>query len=268
MKKAARARGMIENEARVQLWLQNIRRGMDPRDAADRVSEFLFNYGEVSRVEQEVFRRLIPFYTFTRKNIERQWKTLKSKPGLAINQLKPFRGDREENESLVKWEAEALKLRLDRDGKTIHMLNGIDLPLRNLDILWAGGVNRTIRQQMGMITPLLKTIPELALNRDFFLGRDLTRAESSAVGRVIDGLPTPKGVKDWLGYKKHTDAAGRPRYTFDGQRFTLLFRSWVASRALSTADRQFREYAGDSDWSGMALLDAFASTGAIVVVEQ
>lgn len=253
MRSLVRGRAQVENEARMVLWLQNMRRGADPLEAANRVGDFLFNYGEVSRVEREFFRRLIPFYTFTRKNVELQVKMLRSNPGRVINQLKPFRGLREDNESLTKWEAEALKIRLDRDGKTVHMLTGIDLPLRNLDTLWSGGVRRTVRQQMGMITPLLKTIPELALNRQFFLGRDITRVESGAAGRMIEGLPTPQPVKNWLGYKKHVDAAGRPRYTFDGPRFTLLFKSWVASRALSTADRQFREYTADSDWSGMAL---------------
>jgi len=252
MKKAARIRATIENEARVQLWLNNVRRGMNPRDAADRVAEFLFNYGEVSQVEREVFRRLIPFYTFTRKNVELQAKMLVRKPGLVLNQVKPFRGYESENEQMVSWEAEGLKIRLDRDGKTVHMLNGIDLPLRNLDTLWAGGVGETGRRIMGMVTPLIKTPIEMITGRDFFTGGDMKRARGDTLGRAIKHAPKP--VQNWLGYKEEFDQAGRPSYTFDGTRYALLVKSWAFSRVFSTSDRQFREYAGDANISG-ALLD-------------
>lgn len=248
-------RAGIENEARILLWLDEIRRGVDPRSAADTVGQFLFNYGELSRVERDLFRRLIPFYTFTRKNVELQWKMLRRNPGIVANQLKPFRGRTEENEQMVQWEAEALKLRMDKDGKTVHMLTGIDLPLRNVDALWRGDLGRTGRSIVGMITPVIKTIPEVLLNQDFFLGRDLTRTQSSAIGAMLDKLPTPKPVKDWLGYKKEVNEAGKPRYTFDGRRFTLLFRSWMLSRAISTSDRQFRDNItnGGVEWQRMML---------------
>jgi hypothetical protein len=253
--KTARFTGSIENEARMQLWLGNIARGIHPRQAADHVAEFLFDYGELSQFEKTFMKRMIPFYTWTRKNIALQVRTLRRNPGMQVNQLKPFRGRDNENEQMVQWEAEALKLRMDRDGKTIRVITGIDLPLRNLDTLWRGDLKRTGRGLMGMVTPLVKTWPELLLNHDFFLGKDMTRVESGAVGRLIEKLPTPPAVRDWLGYKKTTDDAGRPRYSFRGDRFTLLFRSWMLSRALSTSDRQFREYVtnGGTDWQAAAL---------------
>jgi len=255
LRKLADYRGLIENEARVQLWMNNMGRGLDPRRAADQVSEFLFNYGELAPVEREVMRRLIPFYTFTRKNIELQWKTLRRNPGMQINQLKPFRQRNDESEQMVKWEGEALGIRLDRDGKTVHMLTGIDLPLRNLDTLWRGTLGTTLRSQFGMITPVLKTTLEVGAGRDFFTGRDLDRVQSGAIGRFIEKAGTPTAVKNWLGYKKETDAAGRPRYSFDGERFSLVFRSWMFSRMVSTSDRAFREYIGgeDKNFSGLAL---------------
>jgi hypothetical protein len=250
LKKAARARGKIENEARIQLWLNHVNRGMDPRDAAQRVGEFLFNYGEVSQIEREVFRRMIPFYTFTRKNVELQTKMLRRNPGMVINQLKPFRGRQEENEAMVKWEGEALKMRLDRDGKTIHVLNGIDLPLRNVDVLWRGTLQGTFRGMWGMITPVVKSLTEVTAGREFFTNRDLTRARSDSIGRFVEMARTPQPIKNWLGYKRDVDQAGRSRYTFDGERFHLLFKSWLLSRAISTSDRQFREYTKDRNVAG------------------
>ena len=253
--KAADVTGMVENEARILLALQNVNRGIHPRQAADHVGEFLFHYNELSRFERDVMRRIFPFYTWTRKAIPLQVAALKRTPGRLVNQLKAFRGINDENEQMIQWEAEGLKMRMDKDGKTVKMLTGIDLPIRSLDTLWRGTPGKTGRSIVGMSSPILKTIPEVLLNHDFFLGRDLTRIQSNAVGSLVDKMPTPQGVKDWLGYKKTVDDAGRPRYTFDGRKFTLLFRSWVFSRAISTSDRQFRENmdAGGVQWQRMAL---------------
>jgi len=253
MSKVAEARGGIENTSRVQLWLNHVRRGMDPRDAADRVNQFLFDYNEVSPFFREVVRRVFPFATWTYKSAELFSREILTHPGRIINQVKPFRGRTNENESMVKWEADALKVRLDGDGKTVRMLNGIDLPIRTLDTFWAGDAWKTMRQQIGMVAPWLKAPFELSGNVEFFLGRTLDRKESGAIGRLVENLPTPKPVKDWLGYQKSVDAAGRPRYTFDGRRLHLLFNTWFMSRALTTSDRAFREYTKDENWSALML---------------
>jgi hypothetical protein len=253
-RKAAHWRGLIENEARVLLWGANVRRGMTAREAADHVAEFLFNYGEVSQIEREAFRRFIPFYTFTRKNVELQWKALRQNPGMSINQLKPFRGISEENEEMVRFEGEALKLRLDKDGKTLHALTGIDLPLRNLDTLWQGGFGPTGRRMMGMMTPLLKVPLELVTGRDFFTGSELRRTRADTIGRIVEATNTPQGIRNWIGYKKEVDDAGRPRYTLDAHKYSLLVRSWMFSRAFSTSDRVFREYLLEGDANIQAAL--------------
>jgi hypothetical protein len=197
---------------------------------------------------------MIPFWTFTRKNIELQLRTLRRNPGMQINQLKPFRLRSDEQEQMTKWEAGALAIRLNRDGKTVHMLTGIDLPMRNMDTLWKGGFGATGRNLMGMLSPLLKAPVEAVLNRDLFLNKDLTRKESGSVGRLIEVARTPQPIKDWLGYKKVLDDAGRPRYTFDGKKFKLLLESWMFSRFISTGDRVFREYTRDRNIAG-AMLD-------------
>jgi len=69
--------GMIEDNARVALFLDGLKKGMDPLDAAMRVKKFLFDYGELSALEKKFLRRLIPFYTWIRKNaplqVEHLW---------------------------------------------------------------------------------------------------------------------------------------------------------------------------------------------------
>lgn len=242
----------IENEARAALYLAYRRRGMGVEDAAERVNQFLFDYSNLSRVEKSFFKRNIPFYTFTRKNLERQVKNLATKPGLTATQVKPFRGREEENASLTKWEAEGLKVRLNRDGQTLRVLTGIDLPIRNLNMIWNGSMSGTARQALGQLSPLLKTGIELGAGTSLFTGKQFERTQSAAVGRFMDAV-MPKSVKDWFGYSKKIDAAGRPVYEFDGERFYIFFQSWALSRLVSTTDRQFRTLTQDPDLGPLIL---------------
>jgi hypothetical protein len=247
--------GLIENEARVQFALQWMRRGATLEEAAKRTNKFLFDYTNgLTRVERELFKRIIPFYTWQSKNMRLMFDNLRKRPGLLAAELKPVRGRHSEDEQMTSWNAENLKLRLDGDGKTVRMLQGVDLPITNLDIIWSGNIQSTAQQLAGMVAPFIKAPFEAATGFNLFLGRPLTRKESAGVGRLIEHTPT--SVKDWMGYRKEIDAAGKPRYTFDGNRFYLVFQSWMMSRLVSTTDRAFRNYLdkGSPQWQG-ALLD-------------
>ena len=243
--------GVIENEARATLYTIYRRRGMDVAEASSRVNQFLFDYTNLSKVEQDFFRRAIPFYTWQRKNLVQQVRNLYTKPGLTAAEVKAVRGREDENGMLTSWDAEALKFRLNRDGKTLRILSGVDLPLRNLDLLWNGTVRSTLRQGIGMLSPIIKAPMEVGFGVSAFTGRDLTRQTSNSVGKIIEHSPEP--VQKWLGYAKETDAVGRPKYTFDGERFYVLFQSWALSRIVSTSDRQFKTFSDDPAWSKIML---------------
>ena len=243
--------GVIENEARATLYTVYRRRGMEAPEAAAQVNKFLFDYTNLTKVEQDIFRRMIPFYTWQRKNLVRQFGNLASKPGLTAAELKPFRGREDENGSLASWDAEALKFRLNRDGKTLRVLSGIDLPMRNLDFLWNGTARSTLRQGIGMLSPAIKAPMEIGFGVNAFTGQQMGRQQSNLIGRIVEQSPTP--VQQWLGYDKEIDSAGRPKYTFDGERFYALFQSWALSRIVSTSDRQFKTFSQDQDWNKIML---------------
>ena len=80
------------------------------------------------------------------------------------------------------WDAEAMKFRLNRDGKTLRVLSGIDLPLKNLDLLWNGSVRSTLRQGIGMLSPAVKAPLELGFGVNAFTGKDMGRQQSNSIG--------------------------------------------------------------------------------------
>lgn len=58
----------IEENARLAHFISKLRTLHDPEAAAASVRKYLFDYNDLTAVEQNVFKRVMPFYTFTRKN--------------------------------------------------------------------------------------------------------------------------------------------------------------------------------------------------------
>jgi len=71
----------VEDQTRLATFLGGLQRGMNPRTAADRASKIHFDYGDLTDVEREAFRRFAPFYTFPARNIPHQAKSLVRRPG-------------------------------------------------------------------------------------------------------------------------------------------------------------------------------------------
>lgn len=256
---ARRFGAFIENESRVQLFLNNLRRGLTETESAARVNKFLFDYQNgLTNTEQRVFKQIFPFYTWQSKNLRLMFDQLVHAPGRIAAEVKPFRGRESENEQFVKWEADDLKLRLDGDGRTVRMVSGIDLPVSSLDLLWNGNTERTWQQLVSLVSPAIRTPFEAATGVNLFLGRALDRKESDLVGRMLEALPSDP-VRDWLGYAKNYDHEGRPRYTFDANRFYLFSNALLATRVISTGDRQWREWLTSAPSGYLSSLGAVAT---------
>jgi hypothetical protein len=61
-------------------FVHNLKAGQDYAQAAATTKKFLFDYFDLTAFEKKVMRRIIPFYTWMRKNIPLQFKTLISDP--------------------------------------------------------------------------------------------------------------------------------------------------------------------------------------------
>lgn len=73
---------VTENVPRLAHFFHGMNQGMDPMMAATKVREFHFDYGDLSEWEKRIARdRLFFFYTFSRKNLPRQIKSLAATPG-------------------------------------------------------------------------------------------------------------------------------------------------------------------------------------------
>jgi hypothetical protein len=70
----------LEDNARIALFLDQIKKGKSYDEAGKHVQKYLFDYGDVSPFEQNVMKRIMPFYTWSRKNIPLQLQAIAEHP--------------------------------------------------------------------------------------------------------------------------------------------------------------------------------------------
>lgn len=118
-----------EDYPRMATYIGARQRGLNPEQAAQRVADIHFDYGELTKIEQGI-RRAAPFYTFTARNLRRQLQLLLTKPGRATipekvrqNALAALDGDLPDDyiEGLNDYEARQLGVPIrwgkDKEGR-------------------------------------------------------------------------------------------------------------------------------------------------------
>lgn len=70
----------VEDNARIALFLDQVKKGRSYDEAGKHVQKYMFDYGDVSPFEQSTIKRVIPFYTWSRKNIPLQLEALVRHP--------------------------------------------------------------------------------------------------------------------------------------------------------------------------------------------
>lgn len=83
---AIRQANQIREEVpRLATFIGALRTGMSPEEAIKHVQVHHFDYGDLTKFETEIGRRLIPFYTFMARNTARQAKSIAARPGVAAS---------------------------------------------------------------------------------------------------------------------------------------------------------------------------------------
>src|SRR3990167_227681 len=192
----------IENEARLVNFVSNIRRGFDPEDAAQRTKDFLFDYENLSRTEKEIFRRFIPFYTWTRKNISLQVKSLVQTPGKSLVQLKTLQAiedmfGEEKTEDEKKFAPDfilaGMNILLSRQGDDRTFLVGFDLPVESAFDFF----NHPIKEAFSTLSPFIKAPIEGFTGHNFFKEKQIKDDDD---GRSFASYPD--FIKKWMEYSK------------------------------------------------------------------
>jgi hypothetical protein len=182
----------IEDHGRLVNFLAALEDGKTYEEAADITNKFLFDYSDLTEFEQNVMKRIVPFYTFARKNIPLQWERL-------LNDPQKFRYAMLAQKAVNKPETEEQKrYKPDYLENAIHLGNGkylnLNLPMNDLQKLFDP------KELYGMINPL-KSVAEAGFNKNPYFNAPISRYEGDVTktpsyAKLIPGLTeeTPNGT--------------------------------------------------------------------------
>lgn len=193
----------VEDQAKLAMFINRLNKGVKSTEAAKDVRKFLFDYGDLSDLERNVFKRLFPFYTWTRNNIPLQVSMLIQNPGKFTPIAKVKRAvevsqqDKPMDENLLPpWMQEGYTLFFGEDGKGMQRFFNLEGFLPAIDLTKIGSLDRAAELPFELASPLLKTPVELIANYDFFFERQISEFEGQR--KEVFQVPVPARFEKFL----------------------------------------------------------------------
>lgn len=152
--------------------------------AAANVSKWMVDYGDFTKFEMSTMRRVIPFYSFMRKNIPLQIEGLAMRPGTYNNAMNvgrnidTYMADPNDPGIYPKWLRDMGFARLGSSASGGQNVWSPQMPWTDLEKTFGGGTQGIIGNQLASLTPAA-TIPiELGMGKDIFSGKDISNQGS------------------------------------------------------------------------------------------
>lgn len=159
------------------------------QQAIERVKKFNFDYSDLTPMETSI-RRVVPFYTFMRKNMPLQMEMLALNPGKmsqvpkGFNALQTLLGTDVQhlpmNEIVPSYMKDLASVRLQGEGQnnlfgkllgTSNAIYGdVPIPLEDLGRQFAGSPSDMLRRAFGQTTPPLRMAAELGFKKSALSG--------------------------------------------------------------------------------------------------
>jgi hypothetical protein len=180
------------NRVPMYLYLRDVKK-WSPAQAAKKTLELQVDWHDMTGFEKKFMRRLVPFYSFTRKISPTQLRILLDRPGgahgQAIRAMNTLRGS--DDEFMPEYIAQQAAVPVgDRSPEGMQrFITGFGLPQEDLFGLFQPGATGfkttqgTLTELAGRINPLFKVPLELIAGKQLFSGRNLE--DLSGVGSDI-----------------------------------------------------------------------------------
>lgn len=172
------------------------------KNAGARVRKYNIDYGDLTDLERNLMKRVIPFYTFMRKNIPLQLEMLAMKPGRvaavpkALNLVGALSGaETSENDIVPRWVREMASVKLSGEGEGKNAIYWApSLPVADLGRFAEGGREGILREILSSLSPALRAPIELGTNQELFSGRQIQSGGQYATD-LIPAVRTVKNVR-------------------------------------------------------------------------
>lgn len=181
--------GTVEDNAKLALFIDGLKKGMDPKSAAMRVKKYLFDYSDISAFEQKYLKRILPFYVWSRKNLPLALETLLKQPGKVALLPKAMQAADKDVDGLDRpvvadWINKSLgiPIKKNEDGTVSYVLMGGLIPTADL-------ARMDTKQLVSMLSPVIRAPLEQLMNEDWFRGKPIAGFPGEMVQFM--GVPMP-----------------------------------------------------------------------------
>lgn len=200
--------GKSEAQAKLVSIISAVLEGKSVKEGVKQAEDALFNYSKLTNFEKQVMRRLIPFYTFARKNAELQLRTLAATPGKIAAEIKAVKGfgeavgeptTAEDEKGLPDYVLESLGIKgggffKNKFGQDTYF-TGLGLPIEQFLNQFSGDKGifaNTISGILAQANPVIKFSGERATGQDFFAGRPIAEIyDAKSLKSVFSAMPKP-----------------------------------------------------------------------------
>jgi hypothetical protein len=184
----------VENNSRLAHWFSKMADGLSPEEAARSVKKYLFNYDELTQMEKTVFKRVFPFYTWTRKNLPVQLEGLLNQPAKYVL---PYKLQAQIEDGVEKPDEKymsdyiksniPIRVAKDKNGNTRYLLLGQWLPYASAINLLSQPMDMLVQQ----LSPLLKLPIENTTNTSLFFKNTLGERSKIDMNKLTEfaGIP-------------------------------------------------------------------------------
>lgn len=189
----------IETNGKLALFMDSVlNKHMTIDQAGDRVREFLFDYGDLTTFERKV-KKVVPFYTFMRKNLALQVRSLALHPEKYVN-IEKVRQASFDAAGYTDEDVENMPSWVRQQGFALPGTDGAmsipNLPSQVLNDMFTSKKDMG-KAMLGMITPAVKVPFENVANVSSFTGHPIERFEGQT--KHIPGLgPVSTGTANVL----------------------------------------------------------------------
>jgi len=250
--KVARGIGQfIEHQQKATAYVTALNQGKSIPDALKLAENAGFDYRALTGFESQIMRRIIPFYSFTRKNIALQLQTLGENPQRINQVLNFFPGafgtekiSEEEKKALPAFIKESIGAKIGDSPEGLKQyISSFGTPIEAfVQLFGSNPILRTISQT----NPILKAPIEIGIGKDSFRQRDLqdvydAREYKMAPQIIKDMLDITEVKRDILkknAQGKLVKVGERTQYVADPVKL-LIARSLFTSRGVSYLDQVF-----------------------------
>jgi hypothetical protein len=187
--------GTAEDFIRMNHYLGRRLNGSNPAEAAAAVKKYQIDYSadNFTPFENNVLKRIIPWYSFSRKNLPPLLADLADKPGKLAGAMHVATGSREPGEFVPPYIAEGSSVAMGESDGTKRFVSSLGLPfedelVKTIGAVAQGDISRTFQQAFGMAQPFVKLPAELATGTQMYSGRkleDLRPYEFATLGGLV-----------------------------------------------------------------------------------